>query len=690
MSQPGLAPSPPGPAGPGLVPEAGSAVAPGASAATREPFDAELVQEAGGLLRTFNHAGVLGSADVHVALRLAKLAGEGDDLVALAAALAVRAPRYGHVHVDLARVRHTAAADADDVDFDALPWPDLAEWTEAVSRSPLVAVGDGSPEERPLRLVGTALYLDRYWRDEGAVATDLRARAATACPDVDQAVLADGLRRLFPDPRAAEPRWAAAAAVLGTLSVIAGGPGTGKTTAVARVVALLYEQALAAGRPLPLVALAAPTGKAAARLQEAVHGQAGRLDVSGAVREQLLAVGASTIHRLLGRRPDNASRFRHHRHNRLPHDVVVIDETSMVPLSLMARLTEAVRPDSRLVLVGDPEQLASVEAGAVMGDIVGPALGGLRMRPAASAALARVTGTSLAVARARPETAIGDGVVVLRSSHRFGGALAELAAAIRAGDADRVVAVLSSDQAGLRWLPVDVATAQPSALAPARQAVVDHGAGLVEAAAAGDGPRALAALARFRLLCAHRSGPAGASTWASRAEGWLAAAVENFVPDGSWYVGRPVIVTANDYGLRLFNGDTGVAVARPQGGIGVAFAVGGSVKIVSPARLPAVETVFAMTVHKAQGSELEDVAILLPGPGSRVLTRELLYTAVTRARRRVLLAGTEESIRAAVDRPISRASALIPRLWGPEPAGAGDLRNLQPQLHSPGPATISP
>lgn len=680
MSRPGPATAPagpaaagsqPGPAGPQPAPSPGPAPPPQPAGAVQDPLDAEVVQGAGGLLGAFNRAGVLAAVDLHVALRLAKLGDDRDDLVALAAALAVRAPRYGHVHVDLAAVRHTAAADADEIDFDALPWPDPGAWVEAVSRSPLVALGAGSPDQRPLRLVGSTLYLDRYWRDEGVVAADLRARAAGAGAgaDVDRAVLADGLGRLFPEPDAAEARWAAAAAVLGHLSVIAGGPGTGKTTTVARVLALLYEQADAAGRPRPVVALAAPTGKAAARLQEAVHDQAGRLAVSGAVREQLLAVGASTIHRLLARRPDSSSRFRHHRHNRLAHDVVVIDETSMVPLALMARLAEAVRPDARLVLVGDPEQLASVEAGAVMGDIVGPALGGLQMRPAAAAALTGVTGDSLPVSESPPEVAIGDGVVVLRSSHRFGGALAALATAIRDGDADRTVAALSSGQPGLQWLAVDAATAEPPALVPLRRAVVESGARLFEAARAGDGEGALAALARFRLLCSHRGGPAGVSTWVPRAEGWLAEEMEDLVPDGAWYVGRPVLVTANDYGLRLFNGDTGVAVARPDGGIGVAFAVAGSVTLVSPARLDSVDTVYAMTVHKAQGSELEEVAILLPSPGSRVLTRELLYTAVTRARRNVLLVGTEESVRAAVGRPITRASALIPRLWGPDRAG---------------------
>lgn len=637
----------------------------------RDRCDAALVLGAPGMLAAFNQAGVLGPADVHVAMRLAKLGGDGDELVALAAALAVRAPRYGHVHVELATVAGTATADVEEaVDVGELPWPDLTGWIGRLAASPLVAVGEDSPRQRPLRLVGTALYLDRYWRDERAVAADLAARAGAAGPEVDEAVLADGLGRLLPGP-VDEQRWAAAAVVMRRLSVVAGGPGTGKTTTVSRVLALLHEQARATGGPPPLVALAAPTGKAAARLQEAVHAEAKTLAVAGPVRSQLLGVGAATIHRLLAPRPDNASRFRHHRHNRLPHDVVVVDETSMVSLSLMARLAEAVRPDARLVLVGDPEQLASIEAGAVLGDIVGPVAGGLRMRPAAAAALGRVTGVAPSVAHPPPEVAVGDGMVVLRSSYRFGGALAELAAAIADGDEDRAVGVLSRGDPGLSWLPIDVATAGMSALGPARDTILGSATRLYEAARAGDGEGALDALDRSRALCAHRQGPAGATTWSARVEEWLSAQIEGFSPDGPWYVGRPVLVTANDYGLRLFNGDAGVVVAGRGGGVEVAFRHGGSVSAVSPARLAGVETLFAMTVHKAQGSEFEEVALLLPAPDSGVLTRQLLYTAVTRARRRVVVVGTEASVRAAVGRPVTRASELTRRLWGPAPSGAG-------------------
>jgi len=637
-----------------------------------DPYRADVVLSATGLLGAFNRAGVLVPADVHVARRLARLAGDDDEQVALAVALAVRGPRFGHVYADLATVRDTVADVDDEVDLDALAWPDPAEWVERLAGSPLVAVGeDGSPG-RPVRLVGTALYLDRYWRDERTVAADLVARAGAHLPGVDEGVLASGLERLFSDDTSGEQRWAAGAAVLRNLSVVAGGPGTGKTTTVARVIALLEEQALAAGGSAPLVGLAAPTGKAAARMEEAVRAEAQRLDVDEAVRARLLSVTASTLHRLLGSGPDSTSRFRHNRNNHLPHDVLIVDETSMVSLSLMARLTEAVRPDARLILLGDPEQLSSVEAGAVLGDIAGPALDGMRMSAAARTQLERVSGVTLPSAAPPAAVRIGDGIVVLRANYRFRGPLAELADAIRAGNADDAVAVLSSDDPAVRWLATDVGgdgSAHPEpALEPVREAVVAAGAALLEAATAGDGAAALDALSRFRVLCAHRRGPAGVSLWTQRIEDWLAASVDGFTPGRTWYLGRPVIVTANDYSLRLFNGDTGAVVARRDGGLGVVFRRGGSLVSISPSRLSALDTVFAMTVHKAQGSEFRQIAILLPPPASAVLTRELLYTAVTRAQDGVMVVGSNESIRAAIARPIARASGLTGRLWAP---GAG-------------------
>jgi exodeoxyribonuclease V alpha subunit len=565
---------------------------------TADPFDARLALRApAGLLRAFNEAGVLSAADVHVAARLGERGGEADETVLLACALAVRAPRIGHVHVDLDTIRATAAVEGgeEDVDLSALPWPDPARWVGRVATSPLVSHG-------PLQLEGSWLYLDRYWRQERRVAEDLRALGAPLA--VDEARLADGLERLFDDD---DQRAAGATALRRRLAIVAGGPGTGKTTTVARILALLYEQG-----GDPHVALAAPTGKAQARLQEAVREEAQRLPVQPWVRERVLALEARTLHRLLGQFP-GSSRSRHHRGLRLPHDVVIVDETSMVSLSQMARLVEAIRPDARLILVGDPGQLASVEAGAVLGDVVGAADGPL-----------------------------GDGIVVLRHVHRFKGAIARLAEAIHAGDADAALSVLSAGDPGVTWIPHAEPDLRAEAVAAARA--------VREAAAAGDAARALEALGAFRILCAHRRDVAA---WTERLEQWLEV---DALDRG--YVGRPLLVTANDYELRLFNGDAGVIVA--EDGRSVA-AFDRDIRV-SPSRLHAVDTAYAMTIHKAQGSQFRTAAVLLPEPGARILTRELLYTAATRAQEHLVLAGTEEAVRAAVERPVARSSGLRARL----------------------------
>lgn len=616
-----------------------------------DPFDASVVLGAPPVLAEFNRAGVLAASDVHVAMRLARLGGEQDDDVVLAAALAVRGPRHGHVRVDLLEAAQTLTNDLDDSRAgQALPWPDPDDWTARLVASPLVSVGPDGPVDRPLRLVGTALYLDRYWRDEGAVASQLRTRLEAQDSDVDEAVLAEGLRRLFRSTDGSElqtdQRDGAETAIRRRLSVIAGGPGTGKTTTVAKVIALVFDQANAARSRRPLVALAAPTGKAAARMQEAVRAASSVLDVPADTQECLAKAEAMTLHRLLRRRPGSSSRFAHDRFNRLPHDVVIVDEMSMVSLSLMARLLEAVRPDARLILVGDPEQLASVEAGAVMADVV---------------------------------AGLGDRVSRLTSNYRFAGGLAALSDAVSAGDPDKVVEVLREDGDGkVVWIDAagdagsafsdSVAAGREAggpteeSLAPLRGAVGDFGRALLAAATDGDEVGALQALGRFRVLCAHRRGLSGVEGWTARIESWLSEDVEGFAPDAGWYLGRPVMVTANDYSLRLFNGDTGVVVARPGGPLTAVFDQGGRPVSVSPSRLSNVETVFAMTVHKSQGSEFDHVAVVLPPVTSPLLTRELLYTAITRARRSLLLVAPEDSVRAAVEQRVARTSGLAGRL----------------------------
>jgi exodeoxyribonuclease V alpha subunit len=591
-----------------------------------DAFDKRRPLRASAGLAPFAQAGIVAGADAHVAAMLARLAGDLDDAVLLAAALAIRAPRTGHTCVDLATVADRAVGDGDvPIDPASLPWPDATAWPAAVHDSPLT--GDGAP----LVLEGSQLYLDRYWRDECQVAADLRALLDATPPVVDDAVLADRLDRLFESP--GRQRDAAAVTVRHRLAILAGGPGTGKTTTIARVVALHAELAIAAGTPLPHIGLAAPTGKAAARLTEAIAEELATMEdqLAAPVRAAIAGIQASTLHRLLGWRPSSASRFRHDRSNRLPHDVIVIDETSMVSLTLMARLLEALRPDARLILVGDPGQLASVEAGTVLGDLV--------------------------QAAATAEAPLHPVTVTLIDEHRFEGGIAAVAGAIHRGDADAVVEALRSHPDDIRWIEADPA-APDTDLMPVRAMAIATTDAARTAANVGDARAALDALAGFRLLLAHRRGAHGVSHWNREVERWTTPARDR---DDEWYVGRPVLVTANDASLGIFNGDLGVVVQHADHRA-VTFDRHPAPLEITPSRLGDVETVHAMTIHKSQGSQFGTVAILLPDQRSRILTRELLYTGITRARREIILVGDEATVRAAVQRPIDRASGLADRL----------------------------
>ncbi|GAA4695474.1 exodeoxyribonuclease V subunit alpha [Pseudonocardia yuanmonensis] len=669
----------PQPAAPAHLP-----TTPGPAAPERDPYDLRTARTASGLLGAFNVAGVLSAADVHVATRLGRLggdpAGEPEEVL-LAVALTVRAIRNGSVCIDLAEVAHTVLGEGEEsVDVSALPWPEPQAWRAAVERSPLVASGADASAGRPLRMIPVAggrglLYLDRYWAEEELVRRELRERAAAEQPEVDPDRLRAALTRLFGRPAGADApqdtdraagahapqgtdlqRLAAAVAALRRVTVLAGGPGTGKTTTVARLIALLHDLHEATGSPSPLrVALVAPTGKAAARLGEAVAHHTAELPEEDRVR--VGSPSAATIHRLLGRRPGSSSRFRHDRLNRLPHDVVVVDETSMVSLTLMARLLEAVRPDARLVLVGDPDQLASVEAGAVLGDL---ARAGGRPEPALEERL-RTVG-----ALADEDPPVVHGVVTLRHTWRFEGGIAEFAGAVQAGAADAAVALLREGRPDLLFVESDLEVREPVGLEGLRADVVDASGALITAAVAGRTAEALDTLDRHRLLCAHRRGPFGVTRWGLEVERWLAQARPGFDEiepgrPGPWYPGRPLLVTANDYDLGLYNGDTGVVVRR-DGVLRAVFGRPNAPQSFAPARLGGVQTVHAMTVHRSQGSQFARVTVVLPPPESPLLTRELLYTAVTRARSVVRIVGSEEAVRAAIARPVSRASGLRERM----------------------------
>jgi exodeoxyribonuclease V alpha subunit len=618
-------------------------------------FRSELALGAPEPLAAFNEAGVLSAADVRVALTLAHLADvDPSSDTALAVAFAVRAPRLGHVFVDLETAAATSTSELDEVDLTRLPWPDPATWTAAVAgASGLVGVGEAAQGTLPLRLVGSRLYLDRYWNAERRLAERLLALDAAAVRTVDLSALAKLLAELFPGEEDQLQRTAAACAALRGLTVVAGGPGTGKTTTVARTVALLAS--LPAPRP-PLIALCAPTGKAAARLQEALHGAAAALQIEPAAREAMLGLHAGTIHRLLGARGDG--RFRHDRGNPLPHDVVIVDETSMVSLSLMSRLLDALRSDARIVLVGDPDQLSAIEAGAVLRDIVGPAADGHHFGAAMHALLSRSGAAPESEASAKD--GFGDGIVLLRRGHRFGTGIASFADAIRRGDGDGAIAAAAAAPEQITWIQSEPDPHNPPAAL--RALAVESYLQVSAAAGRGDGAGALAALGAFRILCAHRRGTFGVAAWTDAVERWLTEAGEPINGNAREYVGRPLLVTVNDHELRLFNGDTGVLIATPDG-VAACFERDGELTSIAPSRLADIDTVYAMTIHKSQGSQFEIATVLLPDPSSRLLSRELLYTAATRAQQRLLVVGSEESLRAAIERPVARATALRERLW---------------------------
>jgi exodeoxyribonuclease V alpha subunit len=601
-----------------------------------EPTSRRRALRATGQLHTFNDAGVLVAADVHVAQRLGDLAQESDERVHLAVALAVRAARAGAVCVDLTQV-HERVVEVDAEQAAALPWPDHQQWHAAVASSALHRIG-------VLRLDAGWLYLDRHWREETQVCDDLLRRLERDRPEaehgplIDETRLAAGADRLFP-PTWGEQREAALAAARRWTTVLTGGPGTGKTTTVARLLALVSEQHEAHHGQPPRIALAAPTGKAATRLQESVGREAVTLP-DEADRARVTGLTASTVHRLLGWRPDSGTRFRHRRDNPLPYDVVVVDEVSMVSLVQMARILEALRDTTRLVLVGDPGQLASVEAGAVLADVVAGFEGSSR------SPVVRLTTPH------RTQTADGSSAVDLDL----------LAADLRLGDADAVMARLTSGSTVVRLVDPADESAMAGVLDDITEATYQVALGAAQFAddedAAGE---LLDLLDDHRLLCAHREGPFGVGGWNRQVQRLVEqrTGLQHF---DEWYAGRPILVTANDAGLGLSNGDLGITVRLPDGRLRVLVRIGTGTKLFAPTRLSGVETVYAMTVHKSQGSEARAVTVILPPEDSRLLTRELFYTAVTRAREQVTIVGTEAELRAAMGRQVQRASGLAARL----------------------------
>lgn len=592
------------------------------------------------VLDAFVAARILDPLAVQFARGMARLVAEPPaDAVLLGLAAASAAVNRGHVCCALPEAASLLPPDVEGAaapEVEPPTWPEPEAWRDALARSELVALApEAVSSSAPLVLDGERLYLHRYWEYERRLAGALSRRARGLAPVVDAARLAAALERLFPS-RGDEPdlqREAARRAVEQRLAIITGGPGTGKTSTVVRVLAAILDQA-----PGARIQLLAPTGKAAVRMSEAVREakeDRERLDVSDEVRA-LIPEDASTIHRALGFQPGSPTRFFHGEDYPLLVDVVVVDEASMVDLSLMAKLVLAVREDARLVLLGDKDQLASVEAGYVLGELC----------------------KSDVLAPCRVE---------LLKSHRFDGegGIGSLARAINAGDAARTLEILR-DPGQPEVVLVEPAVALGDLEVQLRELILPHLRARVRASRSPS--EALAALGRFQVLAAHRRGRFGAALLNQVAERWLAVAGE-IVPHDGGYAGQPIVVTVNDRVLQLFNGDTGVVLPDAEGRLRAYLpdTRDGGIRSLTPAQLPPHETFYATTVHKGQGSGYDEVVVVLPSEPSPVVTRELLYTAVTRARRKVTLVGTEAVMRHAVGSRIIRASGLAAAL------GRGEL-----------------
>ncbi len=590
--------------------------------------------------------------DYFFAEHLHKLEGADEPLLPLAAALASHAIGDGNTCLDLKSIAGKCVLTRED-GAGGIEVPALQQLAGALQASHVV----GAPHQQaPLILdEGDRLYLGRYWWYEQQVAAALRAKAQTvASATLDLALLKDSLQRMFP-PEPGEPDWqmvAAAIAVLRRFAVISGGPGTGKTRTVTSILALLLEQA--ASKPLR-IALTAPTGKAAARLTESIRLAKPTIECSEEVRQRI-PEEATTLHRLLGVRPGRLE-LKFHTENPLPVDLLVVDEASMIDLPLMARLLAALPAQARLIMLGDKDQLASVEAGSVFADITGMGAGSAY----SAACLAQLKGVTGEVLELEGKgTGFGDSVALLRKSYRFTGerGIGSLARAINAGDQDAALNLLKAGQAGVSYRSVPV-----EAL---RIHLVEQAESSFASSFAATSPReALERFNAFRILCAVRRGPLGVEQVNQlveellRAKGLLQA-------KGEYYPGRPIMVTRNDHSLGLFNGDVGILWpdAEADGALRAWFILpDNSMKRVLPSRLPEHETAYAMTVHKSQGSEFERVLMLLPTEPNPVLTRELLYTGITRAKHEVQLWGSDEIIGHCIRSRVERMSGLADKVY---------------------------
>ena len=575
-------------------------------------------------------------------------------------------------------------------------WRDLLH-AEPLLASPMLAGHDGLPDDAPLVRDQHRLYLRRYWQYERRVAEGIKARLGVIAVPTD--MLRQELQRLFPTATQHNVDWARVACALAArsaFSVITGGPGTGKTTTVVRLLGLLQTLQLSENASALRIRLAAPTGKAAARLNASISKQIAQLDVGTHVRASI-PQEVETLHRLLGARP-GTRRYAHSRQHPLHLDVLVIDEASMIDLEMMAAVLDALPAHARLILLGDKDQLSSVEAGAVLGDL-GRHADEAHYDSATAAWLRSVSGDDVESYVTDDALPLDQHIVMLRSSHRFDATsgIGQLAAAVNAGDNTRVSALLGTKSKDVAWISegmTGASLALDGNAAPFSDDVSEHRPHgfrfylehLRQTRPPDDADNAsyrpwargvLDAFSHFQVLCAVRHGPSGTDRINLDIAAKLLAAglIES---DRGWYEGRPVMMIRNDYTLGLMNGDVGVTLRMrgPDGSLRlyVAFPItrdspyadaaddGSQVRCVLPSRLGDTQTVYAMTVHKSQGSEFEHTALILPDDAPAILTRELLYTGITRARSWLSLISSRAALEQALSQRTRRYSGLAERL----------------------------
>jgi exodeoxyribonuclease V alpha subunit len=585
--------------------------------------------------------------DVQFALMVAA---QDNPAVLLAAALLSRDAGEGHVCLPLSRFRpdEQASGRAQSLWQQMFALAEPGKEIDALLRaSP--AVSDGS-RATPLVLCEGRLYLNRMWHNELVIARFFSQTDSALSGD--EALLASTLAALFPP--ADDIDWqkvAAAVALTRRVSVISGGPGTGKTTTVAKLLAALIQTTT---QPKCRIRLAAPTGKAAARLTESLGAALRQLPLTDE-QKKLLPAEASTLHRLLGAQP-GSQRLRYHAGNPLHLDVLVVDEASMIDLPMMARLIAALPAHARVIFLGDRDQLASVEAGAVLGDICAWVNAGYTAARAQE--LSRLTGTTVPAGEGTEAGALRDSLCLLQKSYRFGSdsGIGQLARAVNNGDAKAMKNVFAQNFSDIALKPLRTTAEYEAMLEDAVTGYADYLA-LLKARA--EPAEVLAAFSQYQLLCALREGPYGVSGVNEQLEQTLARKRRIVLARHSrWYEGRPVMIARNDSALGLFNGDIGIALDRGTG-LRVWFPMpDGTIKSVQPSRLPEHDTAWVMTVHKSQGSEFNHAALILPSQSVPLVTRELVYTAITRARQQLSLYADPALLAQAITVRTERRSGL--------------------------------